>query len=806
MPNFSASRPAFGHPGSEPKWTQGNKDAVGTAYSSASRVWFTLWNGALTETYYPTIDRPQLRDLQLLISDGETFFHEEKRHTETTIERLHPETPAFKLINRDLGGRYEIHKEVIADPHLSCILQRIRLLPAPGWEDKLQAYVLAAPHIEVSGFNNDAHVVEVAGRRILAAHRCGTWLAVGCDAPFSKLSAGFVGASDGWADLNQNFEMDWEFDCALDGNVALTGQIDLSRARLSTWDDGRTCYEWVMGLSFGDNFHQAATTLFQSLDEPYSAQKQRFVRQWGRTSGKALDLSGQSGDSGALLRSSLQVLLSHEDKTFPGALIASLSIPWGESKSAVEVDGYHLVWPRDMVNSASGLLALGDHETPLRALIYLATSQQPDGGFPQNFWVDARPHWTGIQLDEVSFPILLAYYLKREGALRDFDPSHMVSRAARYLIERGPATQQERWEENSGYSPSTLAVLIAALIVAAHFARQDGDEDGARWIEEYADWIESNLEAWTTTEKSAASESRIYARIAPLDIDNPREQPGLDEATLRIANREPGLETTFPARDIVDAGCLQLARFGVRDARDPILNDTAEAIDRALKFETPRGPCWRRYQFDGYGQRDDGSAFQHWGVGHAWPLLAGERAHFELARGGDWQVLRDALEAFASSMGLLPEQVWDADDIPGAHMRRGGPTGAAQPLVWAHAEYVKLLRSIRDGRPFDWIEEVSSRYASKRQNLWRGQVWKLARQPGQMKRGEPLRLICERPFTARWSGDEWKTVSDTESQASGLGLHWCDLEAGEGADVLRWTLRYADTGAWHGSDFEIAVR
>jgi glucoamylase len=805
MPQFTEDSPAWGAPGIEPRWTQGNKDAVGTAYSSASRVWFTIWNGSLTEVYYPTIDRPQLRDLQFLICDGATFFHEEKRHTVSTTERLDPEAPGFRITNRDPNGRYEIIKDVIADPHLSCILQRVRFACAPEDADKMSVYVLAAPHMEVSGFNNDGRVAEVAGRRLLCAHRCGTWMAIGGSVPFLKMSAGYAGASDGWTDLNQGFSMDWEFDCALDGNVALTAQIDLSKAKRSTSPDGHAVFEWTLGLSFGDNFHQAATTLFQSLDEPFQSQAERFVRQWKRTAGKTLNLSARSGDGGALLRASVQVLLSHEDKDFPGALIASLSIPWGEAKNAVEVDGYHLVWPRDMVNSASGLLAVGDAETPLRALIYLAASQAADGGFPQNFWVDAHPHWTGIQLDQVSFPVLLAYYLKREGALREFDPYHMVVRAAKYLIEHGPATQQERWEENSGYSPSTLAVLISALVVASQFARERGEGDLARWIEEHADWVESNLEAWTTTEKSTWSDKRIFARIAPLDMHDPRAQANLDEASLNIANRDPNLQHSFPARDIVDAGCLQLARVGVRGAQDEVLAATAEALDRALKVDTPHGPCWKRYPHDGYGQRDGGGPFQHWGVGRPWPLLTGERAHFELQRGGDWKTLRSAIEAFSSCTGLLPEQVWDGDDLPAAHLKRGGPTGAAQPLVWAHAEYVKLLRSARDGQPFDWIEENFNRYVRDRKGLWRGQVWKLNRQPSHVQSGEPLRLILSRPFRARCSDDGWKTRRDVPSQPSGLGLHWCDLNAGEGADKLAWTFFYTDDNTWHGEDFEVAV-
>jgi glucoamylase len=803
MPTFPQNSPAFGHPGIEPRWTQGNKDGVGTAYSTASRVWFTLWNGVLTECYYPTIDRPQLRDLQLLISDGETFFHEEKRHLSSRTERMFVDAPAYAMRNEDPEGRYAIEKQVIADPHLSCILQRVRLHAGEQWRDRLHVYALCAPHMEVSGLGNDARVVEVAGHLILAAHRCGTWMALACDAPFARASAGYVGASDGWTDMDDNKAMDWSFDHALDGNVALTGQIDLSQAR-ETEDGAR---EWVMALAFGDNFHQAVTTLLQSLDQDFDEQRERFGRQWDRTCHKTLDLAPHSGDGGSLYRSSIDVLLSHEDKTFAGALIASLSIPWGEAKNAIEVDGYHLVWPRDMVNSATGLLAAGDAETPLRALIYLAASQQADGGFPQNFWVDARPHWPGVQLDEVSFPVLLAYYLKREGALKRFDPTHMVLRAARYLIERGPVTQQERWEENSGYSPSTLAVVVSALVVASEFAREGGDEATARWILEHADWIESKLEAWMTTDASTWSEERIYARIAPVDMSDHSPQVDWSSAEVLITNREPGSGDHFPARDIVDAGCLHLARFGVRPASDPVLASTTEAIDAALKVETPRGACWKRYPRDGYGQRDDGTPYEKWGVGRPWPLLSGERAHFELQRNGNWLDLRDAMEAFASSTGLLPEQVWDADDLPEKHMHRGDATGAARPLVWAHAEYVKLLRSARDGRPFDLIDEVAQRYASgeRKADLWRGEVWKPRHQPREMAPASPLRLLHDCVFTLRWSDDEWESFQDTPSQPPVFDFHFCDIAPRDSAKTLRWTFFYPEEDRWEGRDYCVAV-
>ena len=352
------------------------------------------------------------------------------------------------------------------------MLQRTRITGSQDTLSRLHLYVLCAPHLEGGGWGNSAYAVEIEGRRLLVANKGGTWLALGATIPFSRLSCGYVGKSDGWTDLSDNFQMDWEFDQALDGNVALTGELDLKNQS-----------EFTLGLAFGDSLHSAVTTLFQSLAIPFQEQLDRFDEQWKRPARNMHRLEKVSGDDGNLYHSSYSLLLAHEDKTYPGAFIASLSIPWGESKGAEDMGGYHLVWTRDMVNSATGLLAAGNVRTPLRALIYLAASQQPDGGFPQNFWINGEPYWRGIQLDEVAFPILLARRLHRENALQDFDPYPMVLRAAAYLIRNGPATQQERWEEVSGYSPSTLASNIAALICAACFCREREDEATAQFLE-----------------------------------------------------------------------------------------------------------------------------------------------------------------------------------------------------------------------------------------------------------------------------------------------------------------------------------
>jgi glucoamylase len=375
-PKDNHNNAAFGWPGIEPRWTHGGKDGIGTAYTTSSQIWFTLWNGIVTEVYYPTVDQPQLRDLQYLVSDGTSFFHDEKRHLDSTLEQLSHHTLGYRYTNADPGSRYAIVKEIITDPHLACILQHTQFTGDESFLSKLKLYVLCAPHLEVGGWSNNGCVIEVSGQKILTAEKRGTWLALAATVPFSRVSCGYVGRSDGWTDLADNFQMDWEFDYAPDGNIALTGELDLAIGR-----------EFTLGLAFGDSQHHAISTLFQALSIPFRNHHKRYTEQWSRAGREILPLETISGDGGNLYRGSFSLLRAHEDKSYPGAFIASLSIPWGEAKGDEDQGGYHLVWVRDMVHSASSLLAAGDCTTPLRALIYLAASQEEDGGFPQNFWI-----------------------------------------------------------------------------------------------------------------------------------------------------------------------------------------------------------------------------------------------------------------------------------------------------------------------------------------------------------------------------------------------------------------------------------
>jgi glucoamylase len=790
---------AFGKPGIEPRWTHSNKDGVGTAYSASSHLWFTLWNGIVTEVYYSTIDRPQLRDLQYLITDGCSFFHEEKRDLTIAIERISDHALGYRCTNADPDGRYTIVKEVIGDPHLPCLLQRTRVSgPDASFLDSLKIYALCAPHLEIGGAGNNAYVAIVNGQRILMAQKGRTWLAMGANIPFSRVSCGYVGASDGWRDL-QNFKMDWEFDKANDGNVALTGELEWMQQK-----------EFTLGLAFGNSEHRAVANLLQSLGIPFDENLSKYKEQWFRTTAHLRPLAKVSFDNGNLYNSSYSLLLAHEDKSFAGALIASLAIPWGEAKGDNDEGGYHLVWTRDMINSATALLAAGDMATPLRALIYLAVSQHADGGFSQNFWVNGDAYWSGIQLDETAFPLMLAWRLRCEKGLSEFNPLSMVRKGAAYLIRNGPVTQQERWEEASGYSPSTLASNIAALICAAVFVREGGDDETALFIEEYADYLESHIEEWTLTTTGSLLEGHgtYYMRILP--EQEGQENPAGDKESriLHIANHAPGEQSDFPARNVVDGGFLELVRYGIRSPQDPNILATIQVIDAVLKTDTPYGPAWHRYNHDGYGQGPNGEPFTQHGVGRVWPLLSGERGHYEIAAGQSAETYIRVMEGLASQTGLLPEQSWDEPDRPEIYQWLGRPTGSAMPLMWAHAEYIKLLRSTADGKVYDAIPEVADRYLGKRQGLTRIEVWKPTRHVRFLHAGETLRIQGGGPFRLHWSSDRWQTVNDTDSHRNALEIDYVDIKdvlTSPGAAV-HFTMFWIEDNRWEGRDYEVTAQ
>lgn len=784
---------AFGAPGLQPRWTSSAKDAVGTAYAASSRAWFTVSHGILNEIYYPTIDRPQTRDMEFLITDGETFFHEEKRDLDHEFAYIDSDALGVRIVNRDREGRYTITKQIINDPHYPVVLIHTKLEGEEDVLSRLKLYALMSPHVDGGGAGNSARVAEVAGKRVLLAWKDGASIAMAADVGFSRASCGYVGASDGWQDLKQNLNMNWEYGSALNGNVAVIGQVNPAGMR-----------EFTVAIGFGEGHHAALSATMGALAAPFEEHLKRFIEQWHRAA-TPHELASQSNDKGRLLQVSHNIVLAHEDKTYAGAFIASASIPWGYAKGDDDLGGYHLVWTRDMVQSATALLACGRVETARRALVYLACTQKPDGGFAQNFWVNGTPYWTGVQLDEVAFPIMLAWRLWKLNGLAKFDVLPFVERAAGFLVRNAPVTQQERWEENAGYSPSTLAAVIAALVCAAEMMRAHQSPELATFLEEHADWIEGHLEDWTVTNNGVLHPEvkRHYMRIRPPECGEPYAHEGCGREIVRVANCAPGAKCEFEAREIIDSGFLELVRYGVRRADDPLIIDTLKVVDHVLKVETPKGPCWRRYNHDGYGNRADGGPFEGFGEGGAWPLLLGERAHYEIAAGRDARGLIATYEKFASQGGMLPEQIWDKPDTKG--LRLGCPAGSAMPLVWAHAEYLKLLRSAFDGVVFDRIPPVERRYA-RGQAQSKIEVFKLRRPVSRIQAGRVLRITAQKHFRVLWTADGWKTSETLESTALGFAGSFADLPpAAKQTSALSFTLFWTEENRWEGRNFDVAI-
>jgi len=348
--NSPENRIAFGAPGIEPRWTSSAKEGVGTAYHTSCRVWFTLSHGILNEIYYPHVDQPNTRDFQFLISDGETFCHEEKRDLNHLIEYPARDCLFYRLTNSEPRGRYRLVKHVLSDPHLSVLLLHTRLeVFDESLQGKLRLYALLAPHIAGRGTGNSGWCSEIGAVELVHAQRENVHLIMACSSGFSRRSVGYVGLSDGWQDLMHNFKMDWEFQVAENGNIAATGEVDLANGG-----------EFTIAVAFGRSYQSAATKLFQSMAEPFESHRQGYVRQWQRAVvNPEFDFSADTSDGGGMYRLSRCVLLAHEDKVFQGAIVASMSIPWGETKGDNELGGYHLVWTRDLVHSATALLATG---------------------------------------------------------------------------------------------------------------------------------------------------------------------------------------------------------------------------------------------------------------------------------------------------------------------------------------------------------------------------------------------------------------------------------------------------------------
>jgi glucoamylase len=796
-----ALRYSPGWPGIPPRWTSSAKSGVGTALNQHSRVWFTISHGILNEIYFPRVDQACTRDMGFIVTNGRDFFSEEKRHCSFQNRPFEPGVPAYQLVNTSNSGHYRIHKEVLTDPYRNVVLQKIRFEPLKGNLSDYRLFALLSPHLANCGYGNTGWIGDYKGFPMFFAEHSGACLSMASSASWKKRSVGFVGASDGWQDLSQHYQMQWEYTRAENGNIAFSGEVDLAACN----------GEFIIAIGFGYIWTEAGQQARSSLFEDYSELRQHYVSQWRKWQSTLLKLDERLRQND-LYRASTAVLRTHESKDFLGGIIASLSIPWGFNKGDEDLGGYHLVWPRDLVETAGALLAAGAINDAVRVLRYLESTQEAAGNWAQNLWLDGRPYWGGIQMDETAFPVLLIDLLRREapqslGKLDRWWP--MVRNAVSFILRNGPVTQQDRWEEDAGYSPFTLAAEISALLAGAEIADLTGHAEQAQTMRDAADAWNDNIERWVYASGGDLAQQLgvegYYVRIAPPESDGASSPT---QGFVPIKNRPPGQDGER-AYHIISPDALALVRFGLRSPDDPRVLNTLRAIDALLAVELPQGPCWYRYNGDGYGEHKDGSAFDGTGIGRAWPLLAGERGHYALAAGH-----RDEAEALLtvmenSTMGqsrLLPEQVWDAADIPSLELFRGKPTGSACPLVWAHSEYIKLRRSIQEDRVFDQPPQTVKRYLIEKPVR---QIfgWRFNNKARSVPQGKTLRIVLLSPARVHWSVDNWKAAHDNDTRDTGLGIHTLDLPTATlplGAEAV-FTFFWPDQNRWEGTDFRVKV-
>jgi glucoamylase len=789
---------APGWPGIPPRWTSSAKSGVGTSLS-ASHVWFTISHGILDEIYYPRVDCACTRDLGLIVTDGASYFSEEKRDTTSDISRAAEGVPAYRLINSSRDGRYRISKEIVSDPLAEVVLQRIRFELAEAPAVAYRLFALLAPHLNNHGTGNTAWVGDYKGTPMLFAERGGYALALAASAPYLARSAGYVGVSDGWQQLRTAGRLVEQFDRAEDGNVALVGEIQWSAE------------PFVLALGLGVTCSEAAQRAKGSLLRGFDAAWSRYIDQWEAWH-RASTVGWRRSASEAFDRFSAAVLRVHHSKHVRGGTIASLSIPWGTSKGDNDLGGYHLVWPRDLCETAVAFLALGAHEEARACVEFLASTQEADGHWNQNLWLDGTPYWSGVQMDETALPVLLIDLAARCGALdaeqrRDLWP--MVRRAAAFLVQNGPVSAQDRWEEDPGYSPFTVAAEIAALLAAADAAEAAEQPWLGEYLRETADTWNASVEEWLYAERTELAQKHgvpgYYVRVSePDQADASSPLHGW----VPIKNRPPENSQAI-AELTISPDALALVRFGLRAAHDPRMVDTVRVIDALLRVDTPHGPCWRRYNGDGYGEHDDGSAFDGVGIGRLWPLLTGERAHYELAAGRLTLALElsRTMRAFAGDSQLLPEQIWDADDIPALELIRGEASGSARPLVWAHAEYLRLQRSLADGRVFDLPPQTVARYLGGVPQLPRHEAWRFNNKIRRLAAGRTLRIETLVPVLVHWGVDGWRAAADSHSTDTGLGVHVVDLPTTEldPGQTVEFTFYWVVDSRWEGTDFRVTV-
>ncbi|MDQ3131654.1 MAG: glycoside hydrolase family 15 protein [Acidobacteriota bacterium] len=703
---------APGAPGRDAHWMSAGKQAVGTSNTLESKVWFTLEGGAMTEVFYPTVDTPNVRLLQFVVVNAKTKTVEtEKDDAIHKVEAVRADSLTFRQTNVAKSGAWQIVKTYTADAQRNSVLMSVTFTPR---KNDLELYVYYDPSLNNSGMHDTAWTQDAA---LLAsdAEKVSALICNRCE--FSETTNGFFGASDGIEQLRRDGKITNPYSRAENGNV-----VQLARVNPKFTLKNHAVFDLI--LSFGKTPAEALQTAAASGQKGFVKANREYDKNW---SDYVRTLPRVEPKYQAQFNMAAMVLKAHEDKTFLGGSVAALANPWGGGINSNETtSGYHLVWSRDLYQVATAFMALGDKAAAIRSLEYLFKYQQkPDGSFPQISWLDGRTVGDSIQMDEVSYPLILAYQLGKTDR-RTYEKNIKIS--ADYIVKNGPKSQQERWEEKAGYSPSTIAAEIAGLVCAAEIAKLNGDETSAQTYVKTADDWARNVEKWTATTTGKYGDGNYYLRLT---------KNGTPDAGDKIE-----LDGTFDEREIVDAGFLELVRLGIKSPNDPLIVKSLKVIDAQIKVNTAHGEAWYRYNHDGYGETYDGKRW-NWdgnykGKGHLWALLSGERGQYEIALANSKfkiqsskfksEILNselskarsrlDSMLGFANEGLMIPEQIWDKPQTPNADLqfmpplKFGEGTGSATPLAWSMAQFIRLAINLQSSKNLDTPDATAKRFGN----------------------------------------------------------------------------------------------
>ncbi|MGK3993589.1 glycoside hydrolase family 15 protein [Sorangium sp. So ce1024] len=724
-------------------WGPADKSFLGTSTTSASRVYFTGHRGIVSEVFYPVLDTVNTVDLQFLVGDTAKTFVDEEKLQSYTVTQPDKRSMRWQATTTNSGHNWRITKTVFTDPGRNALIQRVKFDALNGRNvTQFNLYLLHNPAMDNSGAGDTSRTVTAGTRTMLVASENSRFSALAISRAWKAgagglpmVSSGFVGETDGWTDLlggTSDKTMSWRNDLASGGNVAQMGWIDLGASAV-------TSVSFDVVLAFGASQNEATTTANATLGSNLATLQTTYDNGW-KTYTNGLDSQGGTADDQYYLAA--MSLKTIQDKS-NGAMIAGMGTPWGESNGDANNGGYHLVWPRDLYKFAGALVTAGDTASGASVVNYLFNTLQQTsdcgtseynapgcpqgysrvGRFPQNAWISGWQYWQGTQMDEQAMPIILAWRLG-PSVYNPLWPK--IKKTADYIVNVGPWTQQERWEENSGYSPSTIAAEIAGLVCAATIARANGDATSAARYLAAADYWQQSVDRWTFTTTGYHGDGRYYIRINPSARGNTGTGPQVynpvsgPDAAITVTHGNGG--GTHDQRYIIDGGFLELVRMGVKRPDDPSIVATLPEYDAILKRTIPgKGDAWFRYNYDGYGERIGGGAYDGLtGRGRLWPIFTAERGMFKIAGtgvGSDGNPFLTAVKAFSTPQGFIPEQVWSQPtnvtgwnvDLP-AGATAGTPTGSMSPLNWAMGEYISLLASIRANKVVDIPSVVCGRY------------------------------------------------------------------------------------------------